>query len=62
MAQRTRNDKKIRKEMRLFFRSKHGQELTHLTKQNGKLKLAAAGGVLLAIAEAIIIGIIIIGG
>jgi len=62
MSERNRNDKKFRKEMRFFFRSKHGQELTHLTKQNGFLKLAAAGGVLLAIAEGIIIGLIIIGG
>lgn len=60
MSTRTRADKKIRKEMRFFFKSKQGQELTYLTKQNGLLKLLAAIALVVAFAEAAVITIIIL--
>lgn len=60
MSERNRNDKKFRKEMRFFFRSKHGQELTNLTRQNGLLKLLAVVALVVAFVEAAVITIIIL--
>lgn len=55
MSTRTREDKKARKEIRKFFASKSGRELTFYVKQNGILKIVAMIAALVIIAEAAVI-------
>lgn len=55
MSARSREDKKARKEIRKFFASKSGRELTFYVKQNGILKIVVVVAVLTIMAEAVVI-------
>ena len=55
MSNRRREDKKNRKEIRRFFASKAGKELSYYVRQNGILKIALAVAAMVVAAEAVII-------
>lgn len=59
MSARSREDKKARKEIRKFFASKSGRELTYYVRQNGWLKIIVAVAALVIIAEAAAIWIVL---
>lgn len=60
MSTRTRGDKKIRKQMRAFFKTRGGQELSDLTRQNGMLKIALIVLAFISLAEVAIIIMVVL--